>query len=198
VLIPDSDAWSSQPTDFFGQDHFEVVKSIAQTSLNATGAGWFMTLLGTAHSSITDAGLIAGSSLLSLFDSGSANATLDPATAIDKYVNVSTEFFRYLKNGTVTGILALNVTDPTYTVRPPNSSTPGNESSYWEIHVAPVSRQVFQFHDKMQLTIFHSSSNTSTSTAPGASGTNKSGANPRVAANLLGLICLCIAAISLI
>jgi platelet-activating factor acetylhydrolase len=142
ILIPDSDAWSSQQTEFFGANHFDVVKSIAETSLNASDAGWFLTLLGTAHTSITDAGLIAGSSLLSLFDNGAANATLDPATAIEKYVNVSTEFFRYLKNGTTSGILANSVTDPIYTVRQPNSSTPGNESSYWEIHVAPIAKYV--------------------------------------------------------
>ncbi len=65
ILILESDAWSSQQTLFFGANHFGVVKSIAETSLNALGAGWFLTLLGTAHTSITDAGLIAGSTLLS-------------------------------------------------------------------------------------------------------------------------------------
>jgi platelet-activating factor acetylhydrolase len=146
ILIVDSDAWSSQPTRFYGTEHFKAVKSIAQTSLKTTGAGWFMTLLGTSHSSITDAGLIAGSSLLSLFDDGAANATLDPATAIDKYVHVSTEFFRYLKNNYVSGIpLAANVTDTMYANRPPNSSTPDDQLSYWEIHVAPASKYVLKF-----------------------------------------------------
>ncbi|KIW09102.1 uncharacterized protein PV09_00047 [Verruconis gallopava] len=167
ILIPDSEAWSSQPSVLFGKDFFTVVKTIAETSLNATNAGWFMTLLGTAHSSITDAGLIAGSSLLSLFDSTAANATLDPATALAKYVNVSLEFFNYLKNGTVSDILAINVTDPTYSIRPPNSSTPGNETSFWEIHVAPISN----------------ATGTSTVSSPGASSTKKSTANRELVAS---------------
>ena len=40
VVIPDSEAWSAEPSEFYGQQHFEVVKSIAQSSLNKTGAGW--------------------------------------------------------------------------------------------------------------------------------------------------------------
>ena len=96
-------------------------------------------LVGTSHSSITDAGLIAGSALLSFFDSGSANATIDPRVAIEQYVNVSTEFMTFLKNGTKGDILASNVTDPSYVAKP-NSSKPGNDLSYWEIHVAPISK----------------------------------------------------------
>ena len=53
ILIPDSEEWSGVPTDFYGQQHFDVVKGIASGALNATGAGWFMTLLGTVHTSIT-------------------------------------------------------------------------------------------------------------------------------------------------
>jgi len=140
LLIADSEAWSAEPSDLFGQDHFTVVKGIAETSLRASNAGWFITLLGSAHVSITDAGLIAGTSLLSLFDPAAANATLEPATAISKYVETSVEFFRYLKNGSATGILALNVTDPEYVARAANSSTPDDQASYWEIHVAPVSK----------------------------------------------------------
>jgi platelet-activating factor acetylhydrolase len=44
ILIPDSQEWSSEPTVFYGQKHFDVVKGIAQTALNISGAGWFMTL----------------------------------------------------------------------------------------------------------------------------------------------------------
>lgn len=99
-----------------------------------------MTLLGSAHISITDAGLIAGTSLLELFDPAAANATLEPADAINKYVEASVDFFRYLKNGTAAGILSYNVTNPEYTARAADSSTPEDPASYWEIHVAPVSK----------------------------------------------------------
>jgi platelet-activating factor acetylhydrolase len=140
ILIADSEVWSAEPAELDGQDHFTTVKGIAETSLGASNAGWFLTLLGTAHVSITDAGLIAGQTLLSVFDPSAANATLEPAMAIERYVNASVEFFRYLKTNTAAGILAVNVTDPEYVRRPANSSTPGDEASYWEIHVAPVAK----------------------------------------------------------
>ena len=34
VLIPDSESWSAEPAEFYGQQHFEVVKGIAQSALN--------------------------------------------------------------------------------------------------------------------------------------------------------------------
>src|SRR5215469_10541687 len=99
VLIPDSEVWSAEPSEFYGQQHFEVVKSIAQSSLNKRGAGWFMTLLGTAHTSITDAPLLVGS-LLGFFDSTSSNVTLaNPEAIIQQYVQVSADFFEFLVNG---------------------------------------------------------------------------------------------------
>jgi platelet-activating factor acetylhydrolase len=135
ILIANSEVWSAEPADLYGQDYFTAIKGIAETSLGATNAGWFMTLLGTAHVSITDAGLIAGQSLLAVFDPGAANATLEPAVAIDNYVNASVEFFRFLKTNTTAGILATNVTDPEYVQRAANTS-----SGPWEIHVAPVAK----------------------------------------------------------
>jgi platelet-activating factor acetylhydrolase len=96
--------------------------------------------VGTSHSSITDAGLIAGSTLLSFFDSGSANATIDPLVGILQYVRVSQDFIDFLKNGTRNDLLASNVTDPEYVIKPNTTTSTGNDLQYWEIHEAPLSK----------------------------------------------------------
>ena len=213
ILIADSEAWSAEPSELSGQDHFTVVKSIAENSLEASSAGWFMTLLGTAHISITDAGLVAGTSLLELFDPAAVNATLEPATAINKYAEASIDFFRYLKNGTAEGILSYNATDPEYVARAANSSTSEDPASYWEIHVAPVSKQVHHLIYRTMLTRDHSGtipsgssgsgsgsgspSGTGSTASPSSSSTQGSGAVHNVAASLLMVICTTLAALSL-
>lgn len=137
VLIPDSEAWSAEPSEFYGQEHFEVVKSIAQSSLNKTGAGWFMTLLGTAHTSITDAPLLVGS-LLGFFDSASSNVTLgSPEPNIQQYVNVSAEFFEFLVNGSRNGVLASGITTPEFEIINLNATNVAGLFDGWEVHVAP-------------------------------------------------------------
>lgn len=138
VLIPDSEAWSAEPAEFYGQQHFDVVKGIAHSALNRTGSSWFMTLLGTAHTSITDAPLLVGSSLLGFFDPTSVNISLGtPATNIQQYVTVSTEFFEFLRNGTRSGILASGVTAPEFIPINLNESNAQGLFDGWEIHVAP-------------------------------------------------------------
>ena len=139
VLIPDSESWSSEPSLFYGQQHFDVVKGIAQSALNRTGASWFMTLLGTAHTSITDAPLLVGSSLLTFFDPTSVNITLgSPATNIQQYVTVSLEFFEFLRNGTKSGVLVSGVTAPEFVPINLNASNAQGLFDGWEVHVAPA------------------------------------------------------------
>lgn len=138
ILIPDSEAWSSEPTEFYGRQHFDVVKGIAQSTLNSTRYSWFMTLLGTAHTSITDAPLLVGSSLLGFFDTTSLNVSLsDPKTNIKQYVTVSTEFFEFLRSGTRSGILSSGVTAPEFKAINLNDSNAQGLFDGWEIHVAP-------------------------------------------------------------
>jgi len=140
VVIPDSEAWSAEPSEFYGQQHFEVVKSIAQSSLNKTGAGWFMTLLGTAHTSITDAPLLVGS-LLAFFDPTSLNVTLGrPEANIQQYVNISAEFFVFLVNGSRSGVLASDVTTPEFEIINLNATNVAGLFDGWEVHVAPSTK----------------------------------------------------------
>ncbi len=83
VLIPDSEAWSAESAEFYPQQHFDLVKVIAQSALNRTGSSWFMTLLGTSHTSITYAPLLVGLSLLGFLDPTSVNISLgNPAANI--------------------------------------------------------------------------------------------------------------------
>lgn len=137
ILIADSQGWSQTPTTFYGQDHFTVVKSIAETSLNRTGKAWFMTQIGASHASITDASLI-DAALLPYFDP-SFNGTIDPNVGLSQYVNVSAEFLGIVRRS-LTDVLAQPVTDPEWNV-PANTSAAGNVpddvKKYWEIHVAP-------------------------------------------------------------
>lgn len=135
LLIPDSEEWSAVPTDFYGQQHFDVVKSVAQGALNATGAGWFMTLLGTVHTSITDVGLIA-ESFANFFTNETQLLTLDAKAAVLQFANVTVDFASYIQNrsaSNIRGILADGVTYPTFQLFP-NASVLQNP---WEVHVAP-------------------------------------------------------------
>jgi len=144
VLIPDSEAWSAEPAEFYGQQHFDVVKEIAQSALNKTGASWFMTLLGTAHTSITDAPTLVGS-LLTFFDPTSLNVTLGgPDSNIQQYVAVSTEFFQFLVNGSRSGVLASGVTTPDFVPINLNATNVQGLFHGWEIHVAPSAGYVSQ------------------------------------------------------
>jgi platelet-activating factor acetylhydrolase len=138
VLIPDSESWTAEPAEFYGKQHFDVVKGIAQSALNRTGSSWFMTLLGTAHTSITDAPQLVGSSLLGFFDPTSVNISLgNPGTNIQQYVTVSLDFFDFLRNGTRSGILASGVTAPEFVAVNLNASNAPELFHGWEIHVAP-------------------------------------------------------------
>jgi platelet-activating factor acetylhydrolase len=135
LLIPDSEEWSSVPTEFYGQQHFDVVKSVAQSALTATGAGWFMTLLGTVHTSITDVGLIAAS-FADFFTNETQLITLAADKAILDFANVTVDFVSYVQSrnaSNIKGILASGVTYPSFQLFP-NASTLLNP---WEVHVAP-------------------------------------------------------------
>jgi len=135
LLIPDSEEWSAIPTNFYGKPHFDVVKSIAETSLSATNATWFFTLLGTTHVSISDVGVIA-SSFAQFFTNSTQFLQLDPKYAIRQFSYVTIDFATFLQNRTLrNGLLASNVTYPNFQLFP-NVNALNNP---WEVHVAPKS-----------------------------------------------------------
>ncbi|KAF1815466.1 hypothetical protein P152DRAFT_390174 [Eremomyces bilateralis CBS 781.70] len=127
LLVADSLEWSLIPALLDGQNHFDLVKRIAEDSLQKTNGSWFMTNLGTAHVSVSDAPILAGD-LITAFDSGAGNATIDPQVALQRYIDVSANFLQFLKDGSRNGILASEVTHPFFV----------NESGRdWVVHVAP-------------------------------------------------------------
>lgn len=138
LLVLDSESWSSQASSFYGQPHFDVVKSMATSSLNKTQAGWFMTLLGASHATITDAGVI--SPLFTSFFDSSFNSTLNTTVGIAQYVKVSNQFVIFLRNGARGENLASPATYPQYNVSSDVAGVPGDVSEFWQVHVSPAAK----------------------------------------------------------
>ncbi|KAF2093770.1 hypothetical protein NA57DRAFT_17560, partial [Rhizodiscina lignyota] len=132
TVIMDSEEWSSIPTEFYGQQHFDVVKDITLGSLKQNNESWFMTLLGTSHVSITDAPLIT-TSLLSFFTNFTSKIPISPSAALANYVSVSNDFVGAVVNGSRMGELARSASYPEFKIIPNGTIL----TSPWEIHVAP-------------------------------------------------------------
>lgn len=139
VVVIHSNSWSSSYTLFHGRPHFDTVLDLVKGVLDRVGASWFMTSLGTSHPSVTDAPLIEP--FLLRWTTG---ATINVKEGLREYVKVSDEFFRYLKNGTKTGILAEEVTHPEYgkdnRTEERKKEMPKDITKYWQIHVAPPNK----------------------------------------------------------
>lgn len=159
LAICHSSTWSKAgPTLFYGRPHFEVVRDIADGVNNRTapgtpegekegsgdgsgraGGGWFMTSLGTAHPSITDAPLLEP-----LLLSWATGSSMDARDGIMQYVLATRDFVRYQHTSERRGVLALSGRamedggaasreyDPAH-----NQGMPKPWRKYWQIHVAP-------------------------------------------------------------
>jgi platelet-activating factor acetylhydrolase len=152
LAICHSSTWSKPgPTLFYGRPHFEVVRDIVDGVNNLTaapeppgkqgggGGGWFLTSLGTAHPSITDAPLLEP-----LLLSWATGSTMDARDGIMQYVLATRDFVQYQHTGERRGVLALSGRpvedggaasreyDPKH-----NQGMPKPWRKYWQIHVAP-------------------------------------------------------------
>lgn len=167
LAICHSSTWSKPgPTLFYGRPHFEVVRDIVDGVNNRTGAGgsedeeeeedeekkkkqdahssargggWFLTSLGTAHPSITDAPLLEP-----LLLSWATGSSMDAGDGIMQYVLATRDFVGYQHTGERRGVLTLSGRaredggaasreyDPGH-----NSGMPKPWRKYWQIHVAP-------------------------------------------------------------
>lgn len=163
LAICHSSTWSKPgPTLFYGRPHFEVVRDIVDGVNNRTGiggtgeveeegekkkkhrssrfgGGWFLTSLGTAHPSITDAPLLEP-----LLLSWATGSSMDARDGIIQYVLATRDFVRYQHTGERRGVLALSGRasedggaasreyDPGH-----NQGMPKPWRKYWQIHVAP-------------------------------------------------------------
>ncbi|KAI9661885.1 MAG: hypothetical protein M1821_009125 [Bathelium mastoideum] len=105
TLIANSGSWSREI------GHFNRVKNLTQQLMrdHLTPKAWFMTLLDTAHPSVTDAPLIEP--WLLNFATG---ATLDVHAALKAYVDISDDFIRLVVSdrNEVLGVLGRAANDP--------------------------------------------------------------------------------------
>lgn len=163
LAICHSSTWSKPgPTLFYGRPHFDVVRDIVDGVNNRTGAGgsedeedekkkkqgshsgaggggWFLTSLGTAHPSITDAPLLEP-----LLLSWATGSSMDARDGIMQYVLATRDFVRYQHTGERRGVLGLSGRpredggaasreyDPGH-----NGGMPKPWRKYWQVHVAP-------------------------------------------------------------
>lgn len=142
IIVVHSQSWSSKMSIFHGRPHFQVVKDLVNKVMRkeknkAAKYAWFMTAKGTTHPSVTDAPLIEPFLL-----SWTTGSTIDAREGVLQYVKVGTEFMRYLDDGHRIGILAEEVTHPTYNedIRDERRKERMNEdiAKYWQVHVAPT------------------------------------------------------------
>lgn len=136
ILVVHSNSWSSKYSLFYGRPHFDTVRDLVLDVLRRTGNSWFVTSVGTAHPSVTDAPLLEPL-LLNWATGAKANAK----EALKEYVRVTMDFFVFLQTGERTELLAEKVTHEKYgewVSEERKAEFPEEVAKYWEVHVSPV------------------------------------------------------------
>ncbi|KAM0296184.1 hypothetical protein HYE67_008116 [Fusarium culmorum] len=138
LLVVHSNSWSKSHSIFYGRPHFDTVAEIVRGVRDKVGAAWFLTSIGTAHPSVTDAPLLQP--LLLNFATG---ATADVRKALGEYVKVTLDFLAYTKNGTREGVLGEDVTHEKYGewVDGREKTFPKEYAKNWEVHVTPLKQR---------------------------------------------------------
>ncbi|KAF4980319.1 hypothetical protein FZEAL_3636 [Fusarium zealandicum] len=139
LLVVHSNSWSKTHSIFFGRPHFDTVLDIVRGVRDRVGSAWFITSIGTAHPSVTDAPLLQP--LILNFATG---ATADVRKALGEYVKVTIDFLDFLKTGDKNGILAEEVTHEQYgewVSDERKKSFPKELAEYWEVHVCPKNQE---------------------------------------------------------
>ncbi|KAF5680780.1 acetylhydrolase [Fusarium heterosporum] len=136
LLVVHSNSWSSTHSIFFGRPHFDTVLDLVRDVRIKVGSAWFLTSVGTAHPSVTDAPLLQP--LLLNFATG---ATADVRKALGEYVKVTLDFLDFTNTGKKNGVLNEAVTHEKYgewVSEEREKSFPRDYAKYWEVHVSPV------------------------------------------------------------
>ena len=139
LLVIHSNSWSRAHTIFHGRPHFKTVRDLVRGVLNHTGSAWFLTCLGTAHPSVSDAPLIEP-----LLLSWTTGARTNVRGAMHEYVRVSAEFLDFLATRNAKGLLVEDVTHENYgewVSKERQHSFPKDLARLWEIHVSPPSKK---------------------------------------------------------
>ncbi|KAK1238900.1 hypothetical protein MKX08_005961 [Trichoderma sp. CBMAI-0020] len=154
LLIVHSNSWSRQRSVFYNRPHFDTVKDLALGVLNRvpSRSSWFLTSIGTAHPSVSDAPLIEP-----LLLSWTTGASLNVKEALGEYVRVTDDFWHFLRTthsanssltdgavhrGEMRGILAEKVTHEEYgewVSKERQAEFPQSLARLWQVHVSPVS-----------------------------------------------------------
>lgn len=135
LLVVHSNSWSKSHSIFFGRPHFDTVRDIVRGVRDKVGSAWFLTSVGTAHPSVTDAPL-----LQPLILGWATGATANVKEALGQYVNVTLDFLQFLHNGQKKGVLAEDVTHEQYgewISKERKQEFPAEMAKWWEIHVTP-------------------------------------------------------------
>ena len=138
IIIAHSQSWSAKHSVFQGRPHFDVVKDLTNKALAPEKGryAWFVTSKGTSHPSVTDAPLIEPSLL-----SWTTGSTIDVREGVLQYVKIAREFMKFLDDGHRRGVLAEDITHPSYDedMRSDKrkSEMSGDIAKYWQIHVSP-------------------------------------------------------------
>ncbi|KAF5021961.1 hypothetical protein F66182_6001 [Fusarium sp. NRRL 66182] len=138
LLVVHSNSWSKTHSIFFGRPHFDTVVDLVSGVRDKVGAAWFLTSIGTAHPSVTDAPLLQP--LLLNFATG---ATADVRKALGEYVKVTLDFLDFAKTGKKNGVLKEAVTHEKYgewVSDERKQSFPKALAETWEVHVCPVNQ----------------------------------------------------------
>ncbi|KAL3475461.1 platelet-activating factor acetylhydrolase, isoform II-domain-containing protein [Aspergillus californicus] len=132
ILVVHSNSWSRTISPFFGRPHFDTVRDLVRA---VPAPSWFLTSIGTAHPSVTDAPLLEP-----LLLSWTTGASLDVKEALREYVQVADDFSLFVRGGERQGILAENTTHYEYGVwvsEEREAAFSKELARLWEVHVTP-------------------------------------------------------------
>ncbi|RAH48745.1 PAF acetylhydrolase [Aspergillus brunneoviolaceus CBS 621.78] len=135
ILVVHSNSWSRTVSPFYNRPHFDTVRDLVRA---VPAPSWFLTSIGTAHPSITDAPLLEPWLL-----SWTTGATLNVHEALREYVRVTDDFFHYVREGGERGILGEKATHHLYDewVSPERQREfPPGLARLWQVHVTPVNQ----------------------------------------------------------
>lgn len=138
LLVVHSNSWSKTHSIFFGRPHFDTVVDLVRGVRDKVGSAWFLTSVGTAHPSVTDAPLLQP--LLLNFATG---ATADVRKALGEYVKITLDFLEFTSTDKKNGVLGEAVTHEKYgewVSEERKKSFPKEFAKYWEVHVSPVNQ----------------------------------------------------------
>jgi platelet-activating factor acetylhydrolase len=134
LLVVHSNSWSRTVSPFYGRPHFDTVRDLVAA---VPASSWFLTSIGTAHPSVTDAPLLEP-----LLLSWTTGANLDVNEALREYVHVADDFSRFVRGGKPAGVLAEPVTHLQYgewVSEERKAEFPKEMAKLWEVHVVPDS-----------------------------------------------------------